>query len=300
MGGCVQNRASGVLFALSAGILWGFVPVYIHFLGDVDSLEIVAHRSLWSLVLLFALVAWRKHISLTAQIFVNKKSLASFIITTCFLSANWIVYVYAVQSGHVVSAALGYFIYPICTVLLGIAVLAERLDRCAWLAVCCVIIGVLIKAFLIAGVPWVALSVAVTFSLYAVARKRLKVDPILGLFVETLILLPVTLGFFGWLVWCDQPLFFGGGAKFVLLAMFVGVLTVVPLILFHAGNQLLSMTTASLLFYSNPTTQLLIAILLIGEAFAVQDLLAFGPIWLGIAIYFATRPKPVRPTLPTG
>ena len=300
MGGSVQNRASGVLFALSAGILWGFVPVYIHFLGDVDPLEIVAHRSLWSLVLLFALVAWRRHISLALQVFVNKKLLASFIITTCFLSANWTIYVYAVQSGHVVSAALGYFVYPICTVLLGIAVLGERLDRWAWLAVCCVTFGVLVKAFLIAGVPWVALSVAVTFSLYAVARKRLKIDPILGLFVETLILLPVTLGFFGWLAWSGQPLFFGGGTKFVLLAMFVGVLTVVPLILFHAGNQLLSMTTASLLFYSNPTTQLLIATLLFGEAFAVPDLLAFGPIWLGIAVYFVTRPKPVRPALPTG
>ena len=194
----MKNRASGVFFALSAGILWGFVPLYIHFLGDVNPLEIVAHRSLWSLVLLFALVAWRHHINSALQIFINKKLLASFIITTCFLSANWTIYVYAVQS-YVVSAALGFFIYPICTVLLGVAVLGERLDSWAWLAVCCVTFGVLIKAFFVAGVPWVALSVAVTFSLYAVARKRLKIDPILGLFVETLILLPITLSFF-WLV----------------------------------------------------------------------------------------------------
>ena len=137
--------------------------------------------------------------TLALQILVDKKLLTSFIITTCFLSGNWVIYVYAVQSGNVVSAALGYFIYPICTVLLGIAVLGERLDRWAWLAVCCIAFGVLVKAFLISGVPWVALSVAVTFSLYAVARKRLKIDPILGLFVETLILLPITLSFF-WLV----------------------------------------------------------------------------------------------------
>ena len=300
MGGSMKNRASGVLFALSAGILWGFVPLYIHFLGDVNPLEIVAHRAFWSLVLLFALVAWRHHITPALQIFVNKKLLASFIITACFLLANWAIYVYAVQSGHVVSAALGYFIYPICTVLLGVAVLRERADGWAWLAVCCVTFGVLIKAFFVSGVPWAALSVAVTFSLYAVARKHLKIDPILGLFVETLILLPLTLGFFGWLAWSGQPLFFDGGAKFVLLALFMGVLTVVPLVLFHAGNQLLSMTTSSLLFYSNPTTQLLIATLLFGEAFAVQDLLAFGPIWLGIVVYFASRPKPVRPALPTG
>ena len=300
MGDSLQNRASGVLFAISAGILWGFMPVYIHYLGDVETLAIVAHRSLWSLVLLFFLVAWRHQISLALQVFVNKKLLANFVITTFFLSANWAIYVYAVQSGHIVSAALGYFIYPICTILLGIAVLGERLDRWAWLAACCVTFGVLVKAFLIGGVPWIALSVAVTFSLYAVARKRLEVDPILGLFVETLLLLPVTLAFFGWLAWSGHPLFFGGGAKFVLLAMFVGVLTVVPLVLFHAGNNLLSMTTASLLFYTNPTTQLLIAISLIGEVFEIPDLLSFGPIWLGIAVYFATRSKPVRTVLPTG
>ena len=171
------------------------MPLYIHLLGDVDPLEIVACRSLWSLVLLFAMLAWRQGTSLALQVFVNKKLLTSFIITTCFLSGNWVIYVYAVQSGHVVSAALGYFIYPICTVLLGIAVLGERLDRWAWLAVCCVTFGVLVKAFLISGVPWVGLSVAVTFSLYAVVRKLLKIDPILGLFVKTLILLPITLVF---------------------------------------------------------------------------------------------------------
>ena len=300
MSGMAQTPASGILFALSAGILWGFVPVYINFFGNVDPLEIVAHRSLWSLVMLFGIVMWRRQISMALQVFVNKKQLFSFIITTCFLSANWTVYVYAVQSGHVASAALGYFIYPILTVLLGIIILRERLGRWAWLAICCVIIGVLVKSFFIAGVPWIALTVAVTFSFYAVVRKGLEVDPILGLFIETLMLLPITLAFLGWLAWAGQSIFFGGGVMFVFLAMFVGVLTVVPLILFHFGNQLLSMTTASLLFYSNPTTQLLLAILLFDEAFAAHDLLAFGPIWFGIAIYFITLPKSRRPALVTG
>ena len=300
MGGMAQTRGSGILFALSAGIIWGFLPVYIHFLGNVDPLKIVAHRSLWSFVMLLGIVLLRCQISMALQFFVNKKLLVSFILTTCFLSANWIVYVYAVQSGHVASAALGYFIYPICTVLLGIIILRERLDRWAWLAIFCVTIGVLVKSFLIAGVPWVALSVAVTFSLYVVARKRLKVDQILGLFVETLRLIPMSLTFFGWLAWSGQSIFFCGGVTFVLLAMLVGVLTVVPLFLFHIGNQLLSVTMASLLFYSNPTTQLLLAILLFGEAFVARDFLVFGPIWFGITTYFVTLPKTGRPVLLNG
>ena len=300
MGGSMQNRASGVLFALSAGILWGFVPVYIHFLGDVDPLEIVAHRSLWSLVMLCGVVTWRRQISMALEVLFNKKLLINFTITTCLLSANWTIYVCAVQSGHVASAALGYFIYPICAVLLGITIFRERLDRWAWLAICCVLIGVLVKAFLIAAVPWVALLVALTFSLYAVMRKRLKIGPVLGLFVETLMLLPVTIGFLAWLTWSGHSIFFGGDAMFVFLAMLAGVLTVVPLILFHVGNRLLSVTTGSLLFYSNPTTQLLLAILLFGEAFTARDLLAFGPIWLGIVMYFVTRPKLAHTALSTG
>jgi chloramphenicol-sensitive protein RarD len=114
MNGSEQNRMRGIIFALSAGILWGFVPVYIHFLGDVDPLEVVAHRSLWSLVLLVGLVLWRRQMKLARQIFCDKKLLAGLTISTLFLLANWTVFVYAVQSGHVVSAALGYFIYPIC------------------------------------------------------------------------------------------------------------------------------------------------------------------------------------------
>ena len=141
------DRASGILFALSAGILWGFVPVYINFFGNVDPLEIVAHRSLWSLVMLFGMVMWRRQISMALQVFVNKKQLFSFIITTCFLSANWTVYVYAVQSGHVV--ALHWVISSIR--FYGSArhhhVLRERLGRWAWLAIFCVIIWGVGKVF---------------------------------------------------------------------------------------------------------------------------------------------------------
>ena len=163
----------------------GICACLYQFFGNVDPPEIIAHRSLWSLVMLFGIVMWRRQISMALQVFVNKKQLFSFLTIACFLSANWTVYLYAVQSGHVASAALGYFIYPILTILLGIIILRERLDRWAWLAICCVIIGVLVKSFFIAGVPWIALTVAITFLFYAVVRKGIEADPILGLFIET-------------------------------------------------------------------------------------------------------------------
>ena len=167
MSGSEQNRMRGIIFAVSAGILWGFVPVYIYFPGDVGPFEVVAHRSLWSLVLLVGLVIWRKQMKLAQQVFCNKKLLVGLAISTLFLLANWTVFVYAVQSGHVVSAALGYFIYPLCTVLLGILVLGERLDKWALIAIGLVCLGVMAKAMIIMDLPWISLALAGSFSLYA-------------------------------------------------------------------------------------------------------------------------------------
>ncbi|MEL0042757.1 MAG: EamA family transporter, partial [Candidatus Puniceispirillum sp.] len=175
---------------------------------------------------------------------------------------NWGIYVYAVQSEQVVAAALGYFIYPLCTVLLGMLLLGERLDRWAWTAIGLVFVGVLTKAAMIQGVPWISLMLAGSFSVYAVLRKRMGLDPTQGLLVETIMLAPLVIAFFGWMLAKDIPLFFGGGADNVVLAITAGVITVVPLILFHAGNRDLSMTMASLISYSNPTMQLLLGVLL--------------------------------------
>jgi chloramphenicol-sensitive protein RarD len=191
----------------------------------------------------------------------------------------------------VVAVALGYFIYPLCTVLLGMILLGERLDRWAWTAIGLVFVGVLTKAAMIHGVPWISLMLAGSFSVYAVLRKRMGQDPTQGLFVETIILAPLVIAFFGWMLAKDIPLFFGGGAGNVFLAITAGVITVVPLILFHAGNRDLSMTMASLIFYSNPTMQLLLGVLLFGELFLLRDLWAFGFIWAGIAVYFSTRQR---------
>ena len=138
-------------------------------------------------------------------------------------------------------------------------------------------------------IPWVSLALAGTFSFYAVLRKRMGFNPIQGLFVETMLVLPFALACLIWMAMTGQVLFFGGGLTNVLLAIFAGIITVVPLIFFHRGNQLLSLTMASLLFYSNPTAQLLLGVVAFSEQFLVTDLIAFGLIWIGIAVYFITR-----------
>ena len=293
-----KNSIAGIFFSLSAGILWGIVPLYIKFIDVDDPYEIVAHRSLWSAVLLFIICWISGQLGEIWETIKQHKNLLNFFITTFFLSLNWGVYVYAVQTGQVVSAALGYFIYPLCTVLLGILVLGERLDKWAWLAIGLVCLGVMAKAMMIMDVPWISLALAVSFSLYAVIRKRMDMDPLQGLFIETVFLLPFAIGFLFWTAANGQVPFFGGGAINIALALLAGGITVLPLVLFLKGNRALNITMASLLFYSNPTMQLLLGVVVFSEEFMPRDLLVFGLIWIGIAVYFTTRERVARLAVP--
>tara|TARA_B100001057_G_scaffold427872_1_gene452884 strand:- start:123 stop:1025 length:903 start_codon:yes stop_codon:yes gene_type:complete len=289
-----KNIIPGIYCSLSAGILWGIVPVYIYLIDVDDPYEIVAHRSIWSAVLLF-LICWiGGQLGNIWAILKTKRNFCNFFLTAGLLSLNWGIYVYSVQTEQVVAAAFGYFIYPLCTVMLGIIVLGETLDRWTGVAIGLVCFGVLAKAMMIMDIPWVSLALAGTFSLYAVFRKRMGVDPIQGLFVETMLVLPFALAFLIWMAMNGRVLFFGGGLTNVLLAMFAGIITVLPLIFFHKGNQLLSLTMASLLFYSNPTAQLLLGVVAFSEQFLVTDLISFGFIWAGIAVYFITRQRVSR------
>ncbi len=289
-----QNSASGIYCSLSAGILWGIVPVYIYLVDVDDPYEIVAHRSIWSAVLLL-LICWiGGQLGNIWGMMRGRRNFFKFFLTASLLSLNWGIYVYAVQAEQLVAAAFGYFIYPLCTVMLSIIVLGETLDRWATIAIGLVCFGVIAKAMVIMEVPWVSLALAATFSLYAVLRKRMGFDPVQGLFVETMMVLPFATLYLIWMATNGQTLFFGGGVANIMLAIFSGIITVLPLILFHKGNQLLSLTMASLLFYSNPTAQLLLGVIAFSEQFLVGELVAFGLIWIGIAVYFTTRRSVAR------
>ena len=210
-------------------------------------------------------------------------------VSSVLVTINWLVFVYAVQTRQVLDGALGYFIYPLFALVLGMVFLHERLDRWGWLAVAIVAAGVAVKAVTIGGVPWIAVTLAVSFGLYGVVRKRMGVDVVIGMFVETMFLVPLCVGYLWWMQANGSVIFFGGGAANVALALSAGVITVVPLILYHAGNRALPLGTASLLFYINPTTQLMIGVFHFGVAFSLREALVFGLIWTGLAVYFTTR-----------
>ena len=285
----------GVMLSAAAALLWAFVPVYIGVLGDVDTAEIVAHRALWSGVILLGLVIVMPQMTggvTRVREVLSDQGLRRGLLASCaMLTINWMVFVYAVQTRQVFDAVLGYFIYPLVTVVLGVVILRERLDRWGWVAVAIVAAGVTLKAAAVGGLPWIAATLAVTFGLYGVIRKRLGVDAIMGMFIETMILVPAAIGYLVWMVAGGKVIFFGGGAVGVMLAVFAGVITVVPLILYHAGNRALPIIVASLLFYINPTTQMLIGLFHFDVPLPAREWAVFALIWAGLVLYFATRPR---------
>ena len=285
----------GVMLSAAAALLWAFVPVYIGVLGDVDTAEIVAHRALWSAVILLGLVIVMPQMTggvTRVREVLSDQGLRRGLLASCaMLTINWMVFVYAVQTRQVFDAVLGYFIYPLVTVVLGVVILRERLDRWGWVAVAIVAAGVTLKAAAVGGLPWIAATLAVTFGLYGVIRKRLGVDAIMGMFIETMILVPAAIGYLVWMVAGGKVIFFGGGAVGVMLAVFAGVITVVPLILYHAGNRALPIIVASLLFYINPTTQMLIGLFHFDVPLPAREWAVFALIWAGLVLYFATRPR---------
>jgi chloramphenicol-sensitive protein RarD len=286
-------NARGIACAVLAPLLWGFVPIYISVLGDADPLEIVVHRALWSGVFLSVLVILAP--SLTGGLMAVRAALSTsrlrfgFVLTCSLVTVNWLVFVYAVQSHQLFEAALGYFIYPLVTVILGMLLLGERLDRWAWGAIGVVAAGVVLKASNLGELPWVALALASSFGLYGVVRKRMGIDPLIGIFIETVMLIPLSILYLWWRHSTGAAIFFGGGAVNIMLAMFAGIITVVPLLLYHAGNRTLPITVSSLLYYINPTTHMVVGLVYFRLSIPLWEWAAFGLIWAGLVVYFATR-----------
>ena len=283
-------RFRGAAFALSAAVLWGLVPLYVNFVDAGAPYEIVAHRALWSGVLLLFYTLLLGGVHRVLIVITNREMRRGFFVSSFLLTVNWGLFVYAVQSGHTIQAALGYFIYPLVAVVLGILLLREQLDWLGWMAVVIVACGVIAKLVLDGRPPVLGLCLAVTFGLYGVTRKKMGIDPVTGMFVETLFVMPLAAGYLLWMAYNSQPIFYGGGLLNVLLALLAGVITVVPLLLYHAGNRDLPLAMASLLFYANPTMQLCLGVFLFEGVFTRGDGLTFGLIWAGIIVYFASRP----------
>jgi chloramphenicol-sensitive protein RarD len=277
----------GLAYAALAFVAWGLYPLYFKTIASVPPLEVVLQRSVWSLVFVLALLAVLRRWSWLRELAAQPKRLALFAVSALLLSTNWLVYVWAVQAGHIVEASLGYFINPLVNVLLGVLVLRERLRRAQWVAVVLAAAGVLWLTLQTGRLPWIALALAGSFGLYGLMRKTATLGAIEGLALETLLLAPVVVPALLWWTFARQGVLAQGDAALVGWVLLSGPLTAVPLLLFAAGARRLKLATLGLVQYLAPTIQLLLGVWVYHEPFDVRRLVGFALIWAGLALVSA-------------
>jgi chloramphenicol-sensitive protein RarD len=277
----------GLAATTAAFTIWGLFPVYLHPLSAVPAIQVIAHRIVWSCFFICGWMLARSELGRLSVIFTRPALLARLMATALLISNNWLVYVWSVTHNHIVDSSLGYYINPLVNIVLGVFVLGERLNRAQWIAVALAAVAVGYLTWLAGRPPWIALALAISFSLYGLLRKIMSVDALPGLATETLLLLPLAAGY---LLWCELT---GSGALTragpgtAALLVGSGLVTAVPLFLFAYGARALPYSTVGVLQYIGPSLQLLCGVLFFGERFDAPLAAGFAMIWTALLIYAA-------------
>ena len=279
-----RGSREGFALGVAAYGLWGVLPVYFKALRSVDSVDIVAHRIVWSAPVLAALLSFSGTWGEVREALRNKRVVILLTITALLIGGNWLLYVYAVNSGHILAGSLGYYLNPLANVLLGRIVLKERLSWLQWAAVALAAAGISALAIGALGQLWISLTLCASFATYGLLRKIAPVDAVAGLAIETAILFPFAAGWLLWGLAAGTPIF-GTAQLHVVLIAFAGVITATPLLLFTAAAKRLRYSTLGMLQFLAPTLQFLLAISLYGEPFTSAHAIAFGAIWAALALY---------------
>ncbi|ARS52892.1 EamA family transporter RarD [Kushneria konosiri] len=292
-----REQSVGLLAALGCFSMWGVLPLYFHLIGpNVSPWEILTHRMVWAALLLtlFVLIS-RRHERVMA-VLRQRTLLLALMASALLISINWGMFIWAVSSHHVLQASLGYYINPLLNVLLGLVFFRERLRPLQVAAILLASAGVLIMVVGFGRVPWVSLILAGSFGCYGAIRKRIGVDSITGLYVETMLLLPFALLWLGVLYAQQQAVFLQGSLFTDALLIGCGLVTVLPLVLFTMGARRLRLGTLGLIQYLTPTLHLLTGVFLFNEPFHQANLITFGCIWAGLALYTVDTLRAQRKT----
>jgi chloramphenicol-sensitive protein RarD len=276
---------AGIAYAVFAYVLWGVFPVYFKALHDVPAAEILAHRMVWSLVFVAAVLALRRRWDWLADVLARPALVGRFVATAALVTVNWGVYIWAVNAGRVVDASLGYFINPLVNVAIGAIVLHERLRPAQWIAVALAATGVAWLTWHAGALPWIGLTLAFSFAAYGLLRKTASLGAAEGLALETALLAPLALAYLGWLGAADRSAFGDGSAATRWLLAAAGPVTALPLLAFAAGARRIPFSMLGLLQYIAPTLQLLLGVWLYREPFEPGKALGFAAIWVALAIY---------------
>ncbi len=280
-----EDSLRGFGFALVAYFLWGFLPLYMKAMAQIPTLEVLAHRVIWSVPIAFAILwALGRTADLKAALR-NPRMLMMAALTAALISMNWGIYVWSIQEGHALDAALGYYINPLFSVFLGAVLLGERLSGAQKLAIALACLAVAILTWEAGRLPVVALSLTLTWGFYAYFKKSLPIGPNQGFTLEVLLLLPFALGFALWKGAQGQAVFLNGTPTDTLLLLGCGIITAVPLMIYANGAKLLKLSTIGIMQYIAPTMIFLTAVFLFDEPFGRAQMIAFPMIWLALILY---------------
>ena len=274
----------GVIAGLAAYLMWGFLPVYFKIVGGVDPTEVLTHRIIWAVPFGALILMVRRQWPEVARALTHRSMLGWLSISTLFIAMNWFVYIWAIQDGRILETSLGYYINPLTNMLVGVWLFGERLRRYQLVAVVLAVIGVTVLTISGGVVPWVALFLAVSFTVYAAVRKRVVIGGMTGLFVETLLLLPFALIWFAYLFSSSQLVFAGGDTSMSFWLIMAGPVTVLPLLCFALAARRLSLTTVGFMQFLAPTLQFGTGVYY-GETLTTAHLICFTFIWTAVAFF---------------
>ncbi|MBA2777462.1 EamA family transporter RarD [Billgrantia kenyensis] len=279
-----RETTRGVGFGLTAYIMWGCFPLFFALFDGVPAFEVLIHRIIWSCLFLVGLVTLLKRWSPIRQALVEPRRLGRVLGCALLIATNWGLYIYAVETRQVFQASLGYFLTPLVNVALGMLVLREAMAGLQRLAVLLAGVAIAIQLLLLGELPWISLMLALTFGTYGLLRKQVPLDGLSGLFVETLLLLPLGLMALAWLSAAELSHFLGE-PNITLLLMASGVITALPLLAFAGAARRLRLATLGFLMYLNPTIQFFIALLIFREPLSLIQLGTFLLIWASLVLY---------------
>ena len=289
----MNDYKKGLACGLGAYVLWGVLPVYWKLLDDVLPFEILSSRFMWSCVFVVLLIIFQGKLPLflteVKSIFSSFKTGAAMVSAAFVISINWGSFIWAVNNGHIVETSMGYYINPLVSVLFAVLFLRERLNKMQIAAVLCACVGVASMVWSFGKLPWVSLTLAVSFALYGLIKKLLPVSSLTSIMLETLIITPLAL-MYEYTLWQQGVSFYASGDMQVLcLLAGAGAVTAIPLLLFTAGAKLLPLKIIGFLQYISPTLTLLLGVFVYGEPFTASHLLAFGWIWAALALFVVSQ-----------
>ncbi len=291
----MNENKLGQIYAVFAFLFWGaLAPIYFKQVASVEPLEVLMHRIIWSFIILIPLLFLNNQIDVLKTLLKDTKKLKYLFFSTIFISLNWIVFIWAVANDRIIETALGYYINPLVNVLLGFLIFQERMTKNQYFAIFLAFMAVLYQIISLGSIPLVSLTLAFTFAFYGMIRKKINVGSIVGLFVETLMLLPFALGFLYYIISSNTMSFLNSSSYISIMLSLGGLVTIIPLLLFNGAATRMKLTSLGFFQYIGPTCTFLLAIFIYKEDFNIDKLISFSLIWLALVIFSIDTFKKLR------